>query len=441
MVCWVPYLLFEYPAVMTPDSVNQLSQAVGIYELSNHHSIIHTMIIGLCYNIGDYIFGNAYAGIALYTVVQMIFMAFCAGYVVRTLQKANIITPVIVLTICFYALMPYNGMYVVTMWKDIFFAGFMTLLAASLMRLTIRDNDEKFTAGEFVTIIIPYVISAIMICLLRTNGWYAFIVTIPFVLVIFRGNFKLMLPVHIVILLTVIFVKYPLMDIYEIKQADFTESISIPVQQIARVIVNGEGLSESEYEYVNKLMDIEQIPEVYQADVSDNIKNLIRQGGLEYLEGNKVEFFKMWFSIGLKHPMAYFDAYVDQTVGYWYPDTDIEYGLADGIYDNPMGLTWQPVISGNAIIKIKEIFVKLPDIIPLYGLMWSMGFMFWLILFIVALCIRSGEGSNSVIILPFVFLVLTLCIATPVANEFRYAYPIFYALPILLMTPFVYNPN
>jgi hypothetical protein len=128
-------------------------------------------------------------------------------------------------------------------------------------------------------------------------------------------------------------------------------------------------------------------------------------------------------------------------VGYWYPDTDIEYGLADGIYDNPMGLTWQPVISGNAIIKIKEIFVKLPDIIPLYGLMWSMGFMFWLILFIVALCIRSGEGTNGVIILPFVFLVLTLCIATPVANEFRYAYPIFYALPILLMTPFVYNPN
>jgi hypothetical protein len=246
-----------------------------------------------------------------------------------------------------------------------------------------------------------------------------------------------MLPVHVFILIVVLFVKYPLMEIYDIKQPDFTESISIPLQQIANVIVSGGQTSESEYEYIGQIMDIEQVPLVYESDVSDNIKNLVRQTGLEYLEGSKSEFFKVWLSVGLKHPKSYFDAYVSQTVGYWYPDVACEVGLADGIYDNPLGLSWQPIIGGKIIIKIKEILFKLPDIIPIYGLLWSMGFIFWLILILCALCIRSGEGINTVILFPFILLILTLCIATPVASDFRYTYPVFYALPILLMSPFV----
>ena len=88
---------------------------------------------------------------------------------------------------------------------------------------------------------------------------------------------------------------------------------------------------------------------------------------------------------------------------------------------------------------IKEILFKLPDLIPLYGLLWSMGFMLWLILVLAALSLRSGKTANALICLPFLLLVLTLCIATPVATEFRYAYSLFYALPVLLMSPFVHG--
>jgi hypothetical protein len=424
---------------MTPDSVNQLCQVLGLYELSNHHSIVHTAIIGLCYNIGIIIFGNIYAAIALYTIVQMIFMAFSAGYVVRTLQKASAITPVIIITILFYALMPYNITNAVTMLKDNYFAGFMTILAAALMRLALRDSKEKLSISEWITIVIPYIISSIMVCVLRGNGWYAFLLTIPFVLFIYRKNFKVMIPVHIVILLIVLFIKYPLMDIYEIKQADYVESISIPVQQIARVIANGEQLNENEYEYISQIMDIEQVPLIYSPNVSDGIKNLIRQTGLDYLVSTKSDFFKIWLSIGVKHPKAYFEAYVDQTVGFWYPDIDSEIGLADGIYENPLNLSWQPIFQGFIFIKIKEIILKLPSIIPLYGLLWSMGFIFWVILLLTALCLRSGSEKNAVILLPFILLTLTLCIATPVANEFRYSYPLFFAFPILFMAPFMHK--
>ncbi len=436
-VCWIPYFLFEYPAVMTPDSINQYAQVIGAYELSNHHSIIHTLIIGACYNAGLSLTGNVYVGIAFYTVLQMIFMAFVAGYVVRTLQKAKVKTLVIIISICFYALMPYNGAYVVTMWKDIPFAGFMTLFAAGLMRFLIRNSEDKLSVREYFTLLLPYIVSAFMICVLRTNGWYLFLVSLPFILVSYRKSLKLMIPVHVIILLLVLFIKYPVMQIYDIKQADFAESLSIPVQQIARVVTNGEPLSQSQYEFVSQIMDIEQVPSVYQEDVSDNIKNLIRQSGLEYLEAHKGEFMKNWLTIGLNHPKTYFDAYAAQTKGYWYPDVSCEVGLADGIYTNEFGLSWQPVIRGNILVKLKEITFKLPELIPLYGLMWSMGFMLWLILVIAALGLRNRNSKNALICLPFLLLTATLSAATPVANEFRYAYAIFYALPILLMSPFV----
>ena len=259
----------------------------------------------------------------------------------------------------------------------------------------------------------------------------------PLILLVYRKWLKVMVPVHLTILALVLFVKYPVMHVYEIPQADFVESLSIPVQQIARVIANGESLTEHEAAYVDQLMDLDQIAAAYQPDCSDNIKNLIRQKGIRTLEADKDEFFKIWLSIGIEHPKAYFDAYTAQTNGYWYPDVACEVGLADGIYPNEFGLRWQPLIHGNVIIKIKELLFKLPEMIPLYGLLWSMGFLLWALILLGALGLRMGKPASALVCLPVLLLMLTLCIATPVAAEFRYAYAAFYALPLLIVSPFI----
>lgn len=442
---WTPYFLHAYPGVMTPDSINQYAQVIGAYELSNHHSVIHTLLLGMFYNIGLFFTGDIYFGLALYTLAQMLFMALVAGYVVKTLQKADVIFPVIAIVIGFYALMPYHGAYAVTLWKDIPFAGSMTLFAAALMRFLLRprsgllhSDPQKLAVSEYFTLILPYVFSGVMISLLRTNGWYVFLVTLPFILFIYRRNWKTMIPIHLVILLLVLFVKYPCMNIYEIKQADFVESLSIPLQQIARVVAKGEALTPKELEFMGSIMDLEQVPSQYQPDVSDNIKNLVRQGNPDYLEAHKTAFFQTWLSIGLAHTKSYFDAYVAQTKGYWYPDVSYTVGLDEGIYPNEFGLTWQPILRGNIVIKIKEILFKLHELFPLYGALWSMGLIFWVILTGAAVCLRTGDTEKALIYLPCIALVLTLCIAAPVAAEFRYAYALFYGLPIFLVAPFVH---
>ncbi|MDE7207506.1 MAG: hypothetical protein K2N90_10195, partial [Lachnospiraceae bacterium] len=282
MVCWTFYFLHEYPGVMTPDSINQYAQVIGAYPLSNHHSIVHTALIGLFYNTGLALTGDMHFGLALYTLAQMLFMALVAGYVVKTMQKADIITPVIIITMLFYALIPYHGIYAVTIWKDIPFAGCFTLFSAALMRFLLRGNAAvtsgrapKLKLGEYFSLVLPYIFSGIMLCLLRTNGWYAFLVSLPFILLVYKRSWRTMLPIHAVILLLVLFVKYPVMQVYEIPQADFVESLSVPIQQIARVVARNEGMSESQIVFVENMMDVTKVAETYQPDVSDGIKNLV----------------------------------------------------------------------------------------------------------------------------------------------------------------------
>ena len=442
LLAWLPYFLHEYPAIMTPDSINQYAQVIGAYELSNHHSVVHTLMIGFLYDLGMKLTGDVSFSLALYTICQMIFMAFVAAYVIRTLQMAHIKTSICVIVICFYALIPYHGIYAVTMWKDIPFAGCMTLFAAAMLRFLLRneevsEDNKKLKFSEYITLLLPYIFAGFMICLLRTNGWYAFLISLPFILYYGRNQLKLMIPVHLVLLALVLFVKYPCMNIYEIKQADFVESLSIPVQQIAKVIANGESLTEEQASSLQNFMDIEQAAIVYQPDVSDNIKNLIRETGNEYLESHKGEFFSLWLSVGINHPKAYFDAYFSQTNGFWYPDVSYEVGLADGIYPNEFGLVWQPILRGNVVVKIREILFKLHELIPLYGFLWSMGGMFWTILLMQLITIRNNRYMGFLIAVPAIMLVLTLCIATPVATEFRYAYALFFGLPLYLLAPFI----
>lgn len=441
LIGWLPYFLHEYPAVMTPDSINQYAQIIGAYELSNHHSVIHTLIIGFFYQLGMQLTDDVSFSLALYTIFQMIFMALVVSYVIRTLQMAHMKTVICTIVICFYALIPYHGIYAVTMWKDIPFAGCMTLFTAALLRFFFRscENTEPkgLTLWEYFTLILPYIFSGFMLCLLRTNGWYVFLLSLPFILYVNRSQLKLMLPVHLILLALILFVKYPCMNIYEIKQADFAESLSIPVQQLARVLANGESITQEQADILEQIMDTKQASIVYQPDVSDNIKNLIRETGNDYLESHKREFFSLWLSIGLDHPKAYFDAYIAQTNGFWYPDVSYEVGLADGIYPNEFGLSWQPLLRGNLIIKIRELLFKLHGLIPLYGFLWSIGGMFWTILLTQFLSIRNNQHIGFLITIPAVMLILTLCIATPVATEFRYAYALFFGLPLYLLTPFI----
>lgn len=52
---------------MTPDSINQFEQVLGVIPYSNHHPFVHTMLIKLLYQIGLFFASDMVVAISFYT--------------------------------------------------------------------------------------------------------------------------------------------------------------------------------------------------------------------------------------------------------------------------------------------------------------------------------------------------------------------------------------
>lgn len=425
LLCWLPYFLYLYPGVMTPDSVVQFEQVLGIQEYSNHHPIVHTLLIKLFYRIGMLFTTNRTIAISFYTVFQMCFMAFSVSYFIKTLRLFHIRCGICYAITLFYALVPYHAVFVVTIWKDIIFAGTVLIFSCCLLRLI-----QKITPS----VCLLFLLSGIMVCLFRSNGWYGFCLCFPFFLFYFRKHAKLMFPTLFAILAVALIIKYPVMDNAGVIQPDFIESLSIPTQQLAAVICNDRELTKEQLALIENVVDLTYIKDLYNPIFADNMKELVRAGNQEYLIAHKKEFLKLWFSVGLTYPGDYLKAYVDQTYGYFYPDCFYLVAEAEGISGSHLGVSHTPIIRGPLVIKTKEIAIKLGSMLPIYSLLFSMGVIFWAMLFCIGNAFIRRERSKLVCYLPSVALYLTVMIATPVATEFRYVYFMVFSLPFYLMT-------
>lgn len=435
VLCRIPWLLYSYPGIMTPDSINQIEQILGMKPFSNHHPWMHTLTISLFYNIGTLFTSDLNDAFVFFTIFQICFMAFAASYLIWVISKYTKSLLLLCSLIAIYAFLPYHNVMALCIWKDVMFGGTLLLFCTALFYL-LKEGITKKTLSSTIL----YFISGFLMCVYRSNGWYAFLLTFPFLLIAFRKQWKLMYPLHFALLALVLVVKGPVMDHYEVTQPDFIESISIPLQQVGRVIATGQELTPEQNELIRKIIKTEYVPELYTEYISDNMKELVRTYNPDYLISHKGDYLKLWIELGLKYPAIYLDAYVAQTRGYYSPSAVYLVAEVDGIIDSDTGLYREYLISGKLIVKLREILIKLQDMIPLYGAFWSMGSLFWGFLLFLGLTLGKTLSFNLnfkmnfldliTVWIPNIAVIGTLLIATPVAIEFRYAYNLAYCIPL-----------
>ncbi len=427
LFCWLPYYLYQYPGIMTPDSINQLEQILGVIPWSNHHPWVHTLVFGFFYHIGYALTGNMVTAVSVYTFFQMCLLAGSVAYFISTLRSHKIRPFVLLLIMAFYALIPYHAVFSVTVWKDIPFAAAVLFFSCAVLRLSVQNQVcFKNLAVLFI--------AGVMICLFRSNGWYAFLLAMPFLLFGFRRKAKAVyLPLFAALFVAVI-VKYPVMSAFHVQQPDFIESVSIPMQQITAVICNGRYLSDEELALIEEVVDLTYIHDLYNPTFADNIKELVRAGNQDYLVTHKNEFLKLWIDLGLRYPGDYLTAYVNQTYGYWYPDSFYLVAEAEGVSATDLGVSHTPLIGGPLVIKAKEIAIKLGSMVPIYGTLWSMGVACWVLLFSISVSVIRRDYHRLICYLPGIALLLSVLAATPVATEFRYVYFLVLCLPFYLIT-------
>jgi hypothetical protein len=411
-----------YPGNLTPDTIDQMTQIhTGVY--SNHHPFYHTMLIKIFYSLGYGIFGNSNDAIATYCVFQIIAMSAIFAFAVYTLHQAKAKNVVIAIVVAAYAFLPYNYMYASTVWKDILFGGFCLLLITALYRL--RKN-----IGQKILNTVLFAISTVGVCLLRSNGLFAAVILFIVLMVAFYKSNQLIPIISISAILVSVVLKGPVLSALNVTSPDTVESLSIPLQQIARTVRDGGELTDEEAAYVDSILDIEAIPGAYSDYISDPIKYLGRiNGANEAINENKMLFLKTWLSIGIKNIDKYIYAWVDQTKGFW--NAGYAYSVcAEGIFTNEFGICKE--IESGTMLTISREFSNMFFWSREFSILTSIGFLAWIYFAIFVFSIMKKRTAIIECILTLGIL-LSLYIATPVFCEFRYSYSIYTMFPLVFV--------
>lgn len=431
-IAYLPWYLYSFPGIFSPDSIAQFGQVIGVNPLSNHHPICNTFVMWICYKIAGLFTSNVSDRAGLYTFVQMAFLSFGVSYVIYTLYKILKLKPVycfIILAV--YALTPYNAVLSILVGKDAMFGAIMMLFVSEVLRFVYTCNDEKKKITK-VFDSIRFILFGIGMCLFRTNGFYAFILfAICFVLIFIKDWKKVLLRVGVILAVTLL-IKGPVMNALDIKQPDIAESLHVPEQQISRIIVNDRDLTDYERTMLENVADLSYVKPFYVPSFADNIKELIRAGHQEVITEDKLEYAKLYVTLGLKYPADYLFAWKDLAEYIIYPEGNYDVAIIEGVYNNEIGVSHNGIIGGKVLLKLRELAVKVPNYIPVYGFLFSMGAFTWLFIISFMLILTNKKDRKRIVVLiPAIALILSLLLAIPSAGEFRYA------TSYILLAPFV----
>ena len=425
LLIWIFFFLAYYPGLYTNDSFWQLQQALGDSALSNHHPIVHTLLMRGILNLGMILFhGNLTTSTALLSAIQMTFLAACMAYSIKTIYSISFSLPFCAIATLFYAAVPFNILFSFTHLKDSWFAGFFLLFCSHILILLFRREDLVPSQTDLFL----FCISCLGVGLFRSNGFYVLIVMAPFLLFCFRNEKRLFIS-FLVCLVICFLVLGPLFNLIGIVPVDPVEFLSVPLQQVSRVVVDGGKISEQDYELIRKVIEPSLIPSSYYSRISDNIKNLIRTSGNQNeLKEHKSEYLLLWLRLLRDNPTSYVSAYVELTGGFWYPEmTGIPYVIY--MESNPYKLSVDSLLPAAAT-DLAYRWTHSNNQQSFLGPVFSCGGYVWIML---ALLIYSFTKKNNMYIsvLPSVLLWGTLLLTTPVYCDLRYIYAIIVALPLL----------
>lgn len=412
----------QYPGIFTPDSIGQVRQILtGVY--TNHHPFYHTMIIKIFIDIGLNVFNDINVGVALYSIFSIFVLATCIIYIVKTIYTiTKNLNLTLIVYIC-YLVYPVNIKYSFYMGKDVFFGVAISVFVVTIYK--ILNNIGNYKVNLLITFL-----SSLGVCLLRSNGLFVYVFSFIVFFILFFKKYKFINLIMVITILLSIILKYPVLSSLNVKQPDTIESLSIPAQQIARVIKDEKELTSNQKELLNKVIDIDKIPDYYVSFFSDPIKDLVREkGNQDYLKEHSKEYLNLYIQLGLKYPQKYIEAWVDQTRGYWNSGYAF-WRWADGVTNNDLGV--YQTVNSKFFDSVLTLYLMEWQGSPIFTFFLSIGFMVWLLIMFVYKSALYKKKDLFFIMVPPLLVIATLLIATPLYAEFRYAYAVSLTLPFII---------
>lgn len=419
---WLPWLLNQFPAVMTADSTDQIEMAIGVEPLTNHHPVLYTYLLRAALKLGKLISGTDsgnQTGIAVFSILQFLGMSAAYAAVLRMILKSSASDVVKTGAFLYFMLYPVHPLYSVTIWKDVPFAVCVLLLTAFLS-CELKKHRLLNCSGIAV--------SGLLLCLFRHNGIFLIILTLPFLPFAFKNYIKQVITAFLCIIL-LFFGWQGLLALSQIPKGQSSEALSIPLQQIALTARRQHDTMEDRViEELNTWFTEENIWERYHYRISDPVKNLFNE---DLYRSDSARFWKFWLKLGMLYPQDYLDGILLHTFGYWYPETP-HWVFITGIDDDGIfGIHMDPKLNTEwANSAVRWLSNSGYDQIPIFSLAFSPGACFWFFLIVLFYCLYR-KSPVFILCIPSFVLWLT-ALASPVNCEYRYVYAMFACFPLIL---------
>jgi hypothetical protein len=340
----------------------------------------------------------------------------------------------------YFGLFPTIVMFSLCSAKDGLFTGMLLILVLQLRSL-VRAPENFFCKRSHMA---GLALSALLMMLLRHNGFYAFLVFAAIVLIVRKkaglsGYGKRLAVLFGGIMLVYLIVNKGLAAALSADASEHQEMLTVPIQQMARVYaMEKDSLSEAETEALYEILP-ESALNHYTPKVSDSVKASFNN---EAFEKNPGKYLKLWLEIGIKHPFAYLNAWFMTSYGFWYPDTVIDVYRGNTVFtftygdSSYFGYEVEEPGERHSYLPILDSFYRWlslePDIqqIPVVSLLFSPGFLFWAALLLLGYFFYEKQYGK---LLPYVLPMLVwLTVTLGPTYLVRYVVFLWVLFPVLL---------
>lgn len=441
LLCWAPYLIVFYPGTIIWDMGEMLGMLYGLREMTTWHPVFTTWVFGGCVWLGRQL-GSDNLGAFLFTLLQTLVIAYALADSLRLLRRLGVRCGWRLATLLFFGLTPIFGSFAQVVGKD-------TLYTAVLLLFAVRTAEIVRFGAPKAKGLVQYAMWALFTCLVRTNGLYVVagtaVLTVAFGV---RGKARLTVGGALAAALAVALgFSNVLLPALHIKDETASGLYSVCFQQSARVLRDhADAVTPQEYAEIDRVLDAENLPALYEVNISDPVKYTFRQYG----EGRTAEvaalarYRETWLAMLKKYPLTYLEAFIGGNSGYYSftPKIDASrtYNYQGGIrfvfetYDlgpNPLYLHTTQIAVFSQARELLAAFARGWRRVPILELALFCPLYTWLLV-VAGLSLARRRRWRELVAFAPALLSLGVCLLSPVNDYFRYFLPIVAMTPMLL---------
>lgn len=436
---WIVFgLLPLYPGCYSTDSVDILKMISGLpfesdhfrYDaLNNHHPAAYIFFVSVIFKACS-IFGlSKFACAAVISFAHLVILGLCCGFIVYKVSR--LFNRPIITLFCFSFLLcdPLLVWYSVTVWKDVIFSGLFACFA--LLLVDIKVNSKQY--ANHLQKLIPVLLIALGCSLLRSNGFIAVVAALVlFIFFMSEDMKKYIAGLTVCVVVAYGVVTGPIYSFANISPAHFSETVGVPLQQMAKVIHDEGDLSEEDEAFLSNILPLDSWKALYTESTPNAIK-FAPSFNDKFLEDNKQDFFGTWIRLGINNPGTYVKAWISQTKDYWSLNSHTWYISKPGLEDLSEGEDYRD----GLYWPISEALVNsaLTMAVAAFPHLYSIGSLAWIMLLCCFIAVLKKRWTAMVFCIPFVILWGTFLLAAP-ANDFRYMLALHLSVPLFLLFAF-----